>query len=342
MCSNCGGRIDLPPGFTKPRIRCAECGVYNDVPSHLRDQPAASNDEPIPTPVKMVPSAQPDRTDSTDDDGETYSLANDSDRDRLAPNQTTSPNNPSPLDDDPEREVLIQGTEDDDLNPYTVYDDAPSKLCPKCSRRLPKKAVVCTNCGYDFLTQKTVKRRYEPIHREWESHWPLRQRIVAFVVLQIVNFIALVLVLTSERSPTTMIVTVISAVFLQAFLCGTFDRLEIHRTSKGKVTLRSHWRIAFYPVMPRDIPWRDFEGVSLVQSNEFDPIDWVMAFVLLGYGILPGVLFWYYVIHRDKFAVMLCRGHGFPDTPIFRTIDEKTAMQVRDAVHEITGLTVHN
>ena len=31
----------------------------------------------------------------------------------------------------------------------------------------------------------------------------------------------------------------------QAFVLGTFDRLDLMRTTKGKVTLTQQWRVAF-------------------------------------------------------------------------------------------------
>ena len=34
---------------------------------------------------------------------------------------------------------------------------------------------------------------------------------------------------------------------LQAFLCGTYDKLTLDRTAKGKVTMTTTWRYAFVP-----------------------------------------------------------------------------------------------
>jgi DNA-directed RNA polymerase subunit RPC12/RpoP len=344
LCSNCGGRIDIPLGFAKGRIRCPECGVYNDVPSHLRERATESSNLSMAPPVtpgtrapEVVRRAEDTQT------NEIFRLADEPVTEN--PSQPTNhlPGVPDTTTDEEPREVLLQGTDDDDLNPYTVYGDAPTKACPHCSHRLPVKAVVCTNCGYHFEIQRPVKRRYEPIYRYWDHFWSPRYRIIVFVGLQIGNLVSLILVLASGRSPATMILTVVSAVMLQTFLCGTFDGLELERTTKGKVTLRSHWRIAFIPVAPRDLAWKNYESVTVLKSSEdFDFIGWIVAIILFCYFVIPGVLFWYYVLHRDKYTVILCRGHGFPDTPIYRTLDERVAMDVRDTVSNVTGLPTHH
>jgi hypothetical protein len=53
------------------------------------------------------------------------------------------------------------------------------------------------------------------------------------------------------------------------------------------------------------------------------------------------VLYWWLVIRPDKFAVMMCRDHGFPEITIFRTLSEARAKEVRDTVCDTTTLPVH-
>lgn len=342
LCSNCGARIVVPTDFAKSKIRCPECGVFNSIPNTLlrdsgdaplvRDGGSARSTKPTLEPKPRPEDAPPWASDIYTLQDDPLSVA--------TPSRPTQPAGPAESTGET-REILLQGTEDDDLNPYTVKGDAPTQPCPGCQERLPLHAVVCVRCGYHLETKRAVKRRFEPVYRTWESGWPLQQRFFAFVVLQMVNLVAFALVVASGRDPTTMVFTVVSASVLQAFLCGTYDRLELSRTAKGKVSLTSHWRIAFYPLPPREINWKEHESVTLVQSNDFDPIGWVMFLILLGYCVVPGLIFWWFAIHRDKFTVMLCRGHGFPETPIFRTLDDKRGMEVRDTVSEVTGLPVH-
>ena len=49
------------------------------------------------------------------------------------------------------------------------------------------------------------------------------------------------------------------SVVCQAFVLGTFDRLDLLRTAKGKVTLTQQWRVAFYPLPSKTLKWRECE-----------------------------------------------------------------------------------
>ena len=334
LCSNCGVRIEVPSGFSKKKIRCPECGVDNSILStsdpSLKETLGNNDHNDRSSPISFSTSAQEFELGR---ESGTLSVIEDV--------SSQTPQTVPEASDTESREILLQGTEEDDLNPYTVKGDAPTKPCPKCQERLPPHAVVCSKCGYHFEKKRSVKRRYEPVHRSWESFWPLQTRIVVFVILQIVNLVAFVLVVSSGRAPLTMVLVAITALVIAAFVCGTYDRLTLSRTSKGKVTLASHWRIAFYPLPPQNIHWREHEGITLVTSNEINLIRLILLMILLGYCI-PGCIFWWLVIHRDKYTVMLCRGHGCAETPIFRTLDVRRGMEVLETVSEVTGLPIHH
>jgi hypothetical protein len=345
-CNGCGRRLDIPAGYAKGKIRCNECGVFSDVPKEVREagQAASAQAEPAsywqsvpesqPAPPATAAPPTPAAADPADEAlDEPYSFSDEPEPPARRP--AAAP----PQDDVPEKEVLIHGTEEDDLNPYTVTGDAATKRCPECDKKSPVRAKVCVNCGFHFESGEKAKRSYEPIRREWENGWPLQRRMMVFIILQVINFVTLIISLFNF-SPGISLSMILFTVGLQAFLCGTYDKLSISRSIKGKVTLTTTWRYAFFERPPKTHRWKEHDSVVVVMSNDFDPFDWAFAFILLGYCVLPGLIFWWFVIHRDKYTVFLCKDHGFPETAIFRTLSKERAEEVRDAVSQITTLPV--
>jgi len=331
-CNGCGQRLEVPAGYSKSKMRCGECGVFTELPKEVREQGqeartpnGAKQDKPEPPrPARRLAPAAEELPAVTE---ENYKFI-----DEEPPAKPTAP---------PNREVLIQGTEEDDLNPYTVTGDVPTKRCPECDKKVEIRAKVCVHCGFNFESGVPGKRTYQPVERLWENGWPLEKRVMLFVAFQVINFLTLVASLIGDFSLGVTFMMVFMSVGLQAFLCGTFDKLSLTRTAKGKVTLKAEWRYAFIPRPPEAVKWKEHESVIIVQSNQTDFIDWAMALILLSYCVAPGVLFYWFVIRPDKFTVTLCRDHGFPETAIFRTTNEERAKEVMLAVSDITTLPVY-
>jgi hypothetical protein len=213
-------------------------------------------------------------------------------------------------------------------------------MCPECDRRSDARSTVCVHCGFNFETKTKAKRVYEPIHREWQSGWPIQRRLALFMGMQFINLLLLVVSLFSGYSICAAIVPILMTVGLQAFLTGTFDKLILTRDSKGKVRVTRICSYAFFARPPITVRWKSHETVSIVQSNEFSVIDWAFVIILLGYGILPGVLFYWFVLRPDKFTVYLCKDHGFPETAIFRTQNEELSKEIQTTVSEVTLLPI--
>src|SRR5207245_6226634 len=98
--------------------------------------------------------------------------------------------------------------------------------------------------------------------REWETGWPLQKRIMLFVILQVINFVTLAFGLIMGHGGTSF-VTVLFSVGLQAFLVGTFERLNLRRTEKGKVTLLHAWRYAFVPGPAENVRWKEHDSLTV-------------------------------------------------------------------------------
>jgi ribosomal protein L37E len=343
-CRGCGQRLEIPEGFAKAKLRCAECGVYTELPPDLREQLASAPPTPkkaVAAPVaaapRVAPPAEADDVEScgfiTEPPGE--KPAPPSETVRAKPPAENKPETPAI----PERELLVQGTEEDDLNPYTVHGDRPTRMCPECDQRSDARAKACVHCGYHFESGAKAKREYEPLRREWENGWPLQKRLTAFMCMQAVNFVLFVLTLLGGATCVGFFWVAVM-IGLQAFLVGTFEKLFLSRDSKNKVKLTRVWRYAFFARPPINVKWRQHDALIIVQSNDFSPIDWAFAIVLLCYAIVPGVLFWWFVIRPDKFSVFLCKDHGFPETPIFRTQNEELAKEIQTVVGEVTLLPI--
>lgn len=357
ICRGCGQRLEIPEGHSRSKLRCAECGVFNELPKdlveNLKANPAPAkksveddaadllSDEPpvrakqkretpstASAPVAKAkpvppaaPPAPPAETPSFDEDSHesaTYGFA---------PSETK----------EPEREVLIQGTNEDDGKAYQVTGDIKKKRCPECEKRTDYRAKICKECGYNFETKEKVVREFTPIIREWEAGWPLQRRMIVFAAAQVVNLVILIMsAISGMLCVGTVLLLVMAA--LQAFLLGTFDTLKVVRNNKGKVTITRNWRFFFKPKPPDKIKWQDHEGVVLIQGRELDLVNWVMCIILLMYGILPGVLFWWYVIKPDQFHVALSMAHGYPETTLYRGTNEAQAREILQVVMDATGL----
>jgi hypothetical protein len=141
--------------------------------------------------------------------------------------------------------------------------------------------------------------------------------------------------------------------------------LRLTRSSKGKVVIRVAWRIAFYPLSPREIAWREHDWVDMGKLHEPKFEDWFVLLVLiapvlinlvlslfraLGSGfpwlallttpvlLVPGALWWWFVIRPERIDVYLCKDHGHPSEKLYRTTDEDLAREVAERVAVVTTL----
>jgi hypothetical protein len=126
-------------------------------------------------------------------------------------------------------------------------------------------------------------------------------------------------------------------VSFQAVVLGTFDRLDLTRTTKGKVTLIQQWRIAFWPLEPKTLRWRECEEIRVLHA-ETGCLEWVMFFSLLG-TIIPALLWYWYVIRPGHVKVALCKTLGDPVMPLYLGTDDARAEEIAREVSEVTGLS---
>ena len=176
-----------------------------------------------------------------------------------------------------------------------------------------------------------------PLARTWDTFWPLNRRVTVFAVMLALNVVLLPFSALIVESIITIAVTLIVNSLIQAFVLGTFERVEIKRSPVGKIVLMRTWRIAFYPLAARRVRWREFESVSCRMSHESHFEDWIVAVILFPYGLIPAVLWYWFVIRPDRMLVSLCKDHDFPDTVLFRSWNQAQAEDVAKTVANVTG-----
>ena len=186
---------------------------------------------------------------------------------------------------EPGAETLLKGTTADDGNPYTVIGGKPMPRCPECNARLPfDDAPNCERCGWDRNAGRKLPKTYPPIHRTWEAGWSLQMRVIAFAICQILNVATAAFIYNLDGRAVTSTGGFLVMVICQAVVLGTFDRLDLTRTAKGKVTLTQQWRIAFWPLEPKTLRWRECEEIRVLHA-ETGMMEWIMFF-----GLLPSVV----------------------------------------------------
>src|SRR5216683_687983 len=185
-CTGCGKRIEVPAGFTRSKMRCAECGVFNEVPKEAQVEKAKTDTDHRGegTLTSEAEAARPRTAKTVAEDPDIFTM-----KDVEPPPQPKPKPKPKA---EPERDILVKGTEDDDGNPYQVTGDAATKRCPECEKKIEKTAIVCIHCGYNFESKQKKERTFEPVDQLWEVGYPFQKRLSIFMVLQVINFVTLV------------------------------------------------------------------------------------------------------------------------------------------------------
>jgi hypothetical protein len=300
-CAACGTVLGVPKaGMPKDGLSCNWCGYVN-LPT--------ANPEPNPAPVS-------------------------------APVPVTSPvaeSEPTPV----RKAAPHRWADDEDDNgmPYAVpRGEIREKRCQACGKEIDINSVVCVHCGFDAATRKKAERTFEPIDREWETGWSFQVRMALFLVCQALNAITVMVSFAADGSLPTTVFGMVFAVVLQAFVLGTYERLRIRRNKKGQAEITVTWRVCFIPQPPKKLNWREHEGIAFGHYSAVGTTDWIIAFVLIFFFLLPAILFWIYVIRSDRFFAALTRDRGFPETYLYRGMNEKQAKEIAQTATDATGL----
>lgn len=299
-CSACGTVLGVPKGgVPKDGLSCNWCGYVS------RDAAAPVEPPPVPPRTPEVPAAA------------------------AAPAPAVPKAPPHRWADD----------EDDNGQPYDLpADEIKTRKCEGCGREIDGHAVVCVHCGYDAQTKRKVGRTFQPIDLEWETGWSLRTRLTLFGALQALNLVTLIVSLANDGSAPVTLFGIAFSVSLQAFLTGTFEKLRVRRNKKGQTEITILWRVCFLPLAPKKVDWKVHEGVAFGHYDATSMADWFMLFFLLSAGCLGGLFFWWYVLRSDRFFTALTRDRGYPETYLYRGMNERQAKEITQVTTDATGL----
>jgi predicted RNA-binding Zn-ribbon protein involved in translation (DUF1610 family) len=339
VCHGCGANVQVPENHARNKMQCPECGVYCPVPPRPAPKkkadkpaedaaPAAANEEP----VKPVRAAPPPTAFVAEPPGEGLAtcphcgeIVRVPERKRgkpgkcpvcgsawPAPPPRPKPAPPPPRPVPPPPDEFAGSTPDEDPdsgNPYRAAD-AASRRCLGCSDYLKPEVVVCVRCGFDLRTGRKLVKEYQKIERSWDSGLSPKLRWVLFAVLQGFTLLAIVTgLMLVEDSPVVAVPTFFLSwlIFttLTGFIFGTYDHCELKRYKSGRIDLYQTWRYGFIPWPTKKIDVRDYFTATARVTARDGIWEWLIFIFLLMYCGVPALFYWYFVIHKTEYNVVL-------------------------------------
>jgi hypothetical protein len=233
--------------------------------------------------------------------------------------------------DDPDEEK-------EDSSPYLV-EGPPDVLCPKCQKLMPPGGVLCLSCGYHLKKRKKAVKTYQPLDRVWETNASYQKRLATFWACEVL-FLALGLtgVFVAGADLGVFVGSFALLTAMMAFLLGTFDRIHLTRDARGRVKLTKTWRFCFYAREPQALDVRGHGGVSSGRSREVSTWEYIVCFFLFISGIIPGIIWYYYAIHKVTFHVSLTRDHGYPAVTVYQGWDDMQMKEIAYTLRDALGL----
>jgi hypothetical protein len=229
--------------------------------------------------------------------------------------------------------------DDEDDSPYKIPPDPNEKTpCPKCRGSIKPDAIVCAHCGYHLETGETFERVYKTVDLQWESGLPFRIRFGIFSGTAGMAMVAAVIVGVAQGEWATSAISVVLGMALQAYVLGTYARVNLSRNRRGRVRLFRTWRVCFIPLRTIELNWRAYEAIGTRQSGEPDFWDLAIFLFLLPFGLIPAIVFWMFMIQPGQYDVALCENHGYPAVIIYRGPSQKLAQQIAAKIREYTNL----
>ena len=342
-CTNCGETVALPEAFDRPKIRCPGCGSYAPVPPDQRGAVAAVEVPAVrpaakagaPRVAKLAPPAvvaKPAPVPATSSAGV---------RPRGNPRDSRPEFTPDASGGQP---MLVGSRDEDDDRPYGVPGTGLMP-CPHCRQELPLDATFCVHCGKTLVGGERAERVHQPMAAVWEEGLPLRARWSIIAGLQVMNVVIVVLGALVQGADLRFVSTWVTLavlnlvhVALQFFLVGSFDTLSVSRTARGKATVTRQRRIGFLKLAPEKIPLRDSNSLRVAGSSQPGLVEWFTFVYLFSMGCLPGIAFYFVVLHPERFQIDFTDELGVTRDTVYRTPSRDDAVAVCHFVQDATGL----
>ena len=309
----------------RPTITCSACGTILGIPkAGIPADGLTCNWCGYVTPAPAVPTESASPSDASEQSTPAAHEA------------------PQPAPPKKKRKGLQHKWGDDEDDDGQAYDLPPAEIktrrCEACGKDVDFKSLVCIHCGYDTAKKEKVERTFSPVDREWESGWPLQRRLQGFVGIVALDLITFVMIIVVDGSAVAGLCGTVFFVALQAFLVGTYEHVRIRRNRKGQVEIIKTWRIAFVPMAPQKINWKEKLGIAFGHYDDTTILDWIILIVLLLSTCIGGILFWWFVFHADRFYAALTRDQGYPDVYLYRGLSDAKAREICQIATDTTGL----
>jgi ssDNA-binding Zn-finger/Zn-ribbon topoisomerase 1 len=362
VCNGCGGRLAVPEDYARNKMQCPECGVMCVIPPQTaakkkapappsaeeprfeEEEPAAPTtftERPAPSGKGLITCRQcgelvraPARKRGKQGNCPVCGAAWPTPASRATQARPSAPVPPPPdefagaaIDDDP-----------DSGNPYGTADPG-SRRCPDCTEQLAPGVAVCVRCGFDLRAGRKVVKEYQRLDQSWDCGMSLQLRVILFLLCQAAALTAFALGFALLDNPiremiATFVITWMFYTAMTGFLLGTYEHVHLKRHKSGKIDLSKTWRIGFIRFPPHEIDLRSRFGVTCGADEYAKLWDWIMLFVLSGSGIVPAVIFWYFVIHKTKYFVGLCGEYESLEEKVYRGWDRERMLEIQQTLRD--------
>jgi hypothetical protein len=234
-----------------------------------------------------------------------------------------------------EKPIIAEEVEDE--SPYDLSEPLGPR-CPKCCYDMNRGDVVCLRCGFNLRTRKKAGRTYEPIDRAWDTDMSLAARLGWMAAGHGFHVFCAFLAYPATETFMPFIITWPLLAGLLLFLLGTYDHIELKRDTKGRAKLTITWRALFVPLKPQVIDLRGYEGVVSGPWHQVGFLEWFVLFTLLIWGLIPGLIWYYYAMHLQQFHASLCENHGQASVYIYRGRNQEQMNEIVNAVCEAANI----
>lgn len=351
ICSGCGQTLDPALSGGKPKLRCPGCGVMVD----LRDQPGyRPGGASSPTEKKKTRSAPEDQENPFEGTPfeanpfpEEPKKAKEK-RPRPKPEPTPAAraeSNADPLMERNEAEMppplpfapappSFATSQEDDGLPYAMPGgfDFP---CPDCTMLLKPGTVICTRCGFDM---RTGKKKRLAVKAATLSYGPGISPKTRALVCFLIPTLMMVLMFVSGNLNATFLIWNILSFLLLTFIVGTWYEFRVERNTKNRTTFYRTIRVGFIPISGGVYDADHFDGITARMEEQTTFVDYIVFVSLLLLFILPGVLFYFGIMQRREYALILTGEHGAPLQELFRSRDHMRMFEILDEVVKVSGL----